>query len=121
MTTRRPIACVLVCSLTVAATGCRSMKTIHPATQPGVATFGPLKVGDHVRVETSDHQRVQFEVRELTEDTIVSSSGARYNRADIVRLQRRSFSGIKTALLVVGIYASLFGLGQLIFAGYPGP
>ena len=97
------------------------MKTIHPATQPGVATFGPLKVGDHVRVETSDHKRVEFEVRELTVDTILSSSGARYDRADIVRLQRRSFSVIKTVLLVGGIYGGLFVLGQLIFAGYPGP
>ena len=44
---------------------------IHPATQPGVATFGPLEVGDDILVETSDHKRVRFEMRELTEDPIV--------------------------------------------------
>ena len=117
MTTRRPIACVLVCSLTVAASGCTSTKTIHPATQPGVATFGPLEVGDDVVVETTDHKRVRIKVRELTDDTIVSSSGARYGRADIERIKRRSFSATKTAILVGGIVAGWYIIASIIVSG----
>jgi len=43
MTTRRPTASVLVCSLTLAFAGCTSLKTIPPSTRLGLATFGPWR------------------------------------------------------------------------------
>jgi len=83
-----------------------SLKTIRPATEPAAPTFGRVKAGDTVVVETQDGRQARFVAQQVDGDAIVSKDGVRYTRSDIARLQRRSFSGATTALLVGGIIAA---------------
>jgi hypothetical protein len=107
MMCRRVIALALVTALLPSA-ACTSMKTIHPATSPESATYGPLKAGDTVRVQTADGQSKRFIVQQINGETIIGPEGQRYTRAEVVRLERKSFSGPKTAGLVAGIFGGLF-------------
>ena len=99
----RFVTCVLACSLLLS--GCTSVKRIQPATAPGQPVYGPLKPGDTVVVHTSDGQEGQFVVDRIDGETIVVRGGTRFTRQDIVRLERRAFSGPKTAILVGSIAA----------------
>jgi hypothetical protein len=81
------------------------MKRIQAATAPGQPVYGPLKPGDTVVVETSDGEQGPFVVDRIDGDTIVARGGARFTRQDILRLERRTFSGPKTAILIGGIAA----------------
>src|SRR5262245_21904024 len=104
---RRFIALALVTAL-LPLTACTSMKTIHPASSPGAPTYGPLKAGDTVRVQTADGQSKRFIVQQIDGETIVGPEGQRYTRAEVVRLERKSFSGPKTAGLAAGIFGGVF-------------
>jgi hypothetical protein len=104
---RRLIALALVVAL-LPLTACTSMKTIHPATSPGAPTYGPLKAGDTVRVQTADGQNKRFIVQQIDGETIIGPEGQRYTRAEVVRLERKSFSGPKTVGLAAGIFGGLF-------------
>jgi uncharacterized lipoprotein YajG len=99
MGSRRLIAAVLVGALTVA--GCTSMKTIRPAS-PGEPPFGPVQTGDTVVVHTRDGVRARFVVRQIDGETLVAADGRRYVRSDLRRVQRKAFSGWKTAGLIAG-------------------
>jgi hypothetical protein len=81
------------------------MKRIQPATPPGQPAYGPLKPGDTVVVQDRDGERERFVVDRIDGDTIVARGGTRFTRQDIVRLERRTLSGPKTALLIGGIAA----------------
>ena len=61
---RQFIALALVTAL-LPSTACTSMKTIHPATSPGAPTYGPLKAGDTVRVQTANGQSKRFIVQQI--------------------------------------------------------
>jgi hypothetical protein len=99
------IACGLVTS---AAAGCTSMKTIRPAGDPPSAPpFHGVQAGDIVSVETRDGRRDRFTVQQIDGDVLVADTGARYPHADIVQLRRRTFSPVRTALLIGG---AAFGL-----------
>ena len=104
----RIIACLVICTLTAATTGCTSMKTIRLNADPAASPFGTVKVGGTVEVATRDGRRERFVVQGIEGDAIVSPSGVRYTSSDIARLQRRSFSGWKTAGLVGGVYMGVF-------------
>jgi hypothetical protein len=108
MTPPRIIACVLACSLATSGVGCTSMKTIPPVTSPAAPAFGRVEAGDLVIVETRDGRRVQFVVQQVEGDAIVSPEGVRYTRDEIAKLQRRSFSGPKTALALGGAFLALY-------------
>lgn len=109
MTPYRPfLVCLLVCSLAGGGTGCTSMKTVPPVTKPGGPTFGQVQAGETVVVHTRDGRRVRFVVEQVDGDVIVAPDGVRYARAEIAKLERRSFSGPRTALLVGGIVAGAF-------------
>lgn len=108
---RRLIALALVTAL-LPLTACTSMKTIHPTSSPGAPTYGPLKAGDTVRVQTADGQSKRFIVQQIDGETIIGPEGQRYTRAEVVRLERKSFSGPKTVGLAAGIFGGLF----LVFA-----
>ena len=98
----RIVASLLAFSVAVPAVGCTSMKTVHPATAPTAAVFGPVRVGDTVVVQTHDGKRERFVVQQVDGNVIISPAGTRYAREDIARLQRRSFSGWKTGVLIGG-------------------
>ena len=84
------------------------MQPIRLNAQPTTAPFGKVKAGDTVEVEIRDGRRERFVVQQIEGDTIVSPTGARYTVAEITRLQRRSFSGIRTALVGGGVFAGVF-------------
>lgn len=84
------------------------MKTIRPVSTPGAPTWGKLKAGDTVVVETPDGKRWRFIVHQIDGDTIVAPGGQRYSQNEIVRLQRRSFSAPKTAGMVAGIVGGTY-------------
>ena len=103
---QRLTAGVLAISL-VTTVGCTSMKTIHPSTIPAPPTFENIKEGDTVIVHTRDGQRVRFVVQRVDGDTLIAPDGVRYRASEITQLQRRSFSGGRTALLVGGVVAGV--------------
>ena len=99
----RFVTCVLACSLLLS--GCTSVKRIQPATAPGQPVYGPLKPGDTVVMQTADGQEGSFVVDRIDGETIVVRGGTRFTRQEIVGLERRAFSGPKTAVLVGGVAA----------------
>ena len=112
---RQLIALLLVTAL-LPLMACTSMKTIHPATSPGAPTYGPLKAGDTVRVRTADGQSKRFIVQQIDGETIIGPEGQRYARAEVVRLERKSFSGPKTVGLAAGIFGGLYLLAAIAVA-----
>ena len=88
---------------------------IHPATSPGAPTYGPLKAGDTVRVQTADGQRKRFIVQQIDGETIIGPEGQRYTRAEVVRLERKSFSGPKTVGLAAGIFGGVYLLAAALW------
>jgi hypothetical protein len=111
---QRIIACLLVCSVAATTVGCTSMRTLHPVTDPATSRFGSVKAGDTVTVEMRDGRRARFVVQQVDADAIVSKEGVRYGRSEIGRLQRRSFSGWKTAFLVGGLFAGVFTVAAIM-------
>ena len=111
MLIRRTIAAILLLAVTLT-TGCTSMKTIRPATAPGPPPSDQLKVGDTVIVQTRDLSRWRFVVQEITGDAIVARGGQRFERSDIVSVQRKSFSTAKTVTLV-----AVVGFGVFVMYG----
>ena len=103
----RVIACLLVCAMTAASSGCTSMKTIKPAV-PGAPVFGKVKAGDTVQVRTQDGRSKRFVVQQVEPEALVAADGTRFTRAEIVGLQRRSFSGGKTGALAAGVAVGAF-------------
>jgi hypothetical protein len=115
---RRAIAGILLVTV-ILTTGCTSMRTIDPATVPGPAASHPLNVGDTVIVETRDRSRWRFVVQEVTEDAIIARGGRRFERADILRVQRKSFSTAKTVTLAGVVCLGVFVLyGLAVVSAY---
>ena len=79
------------------------MRTIRPITDPSAPTWGPLKAGDTVIVQTPNGDRWRFVVQQIDGDTIIAPGGQRYPQSEVLRLQRKSFSTAKTVGLVAGI------------------
>ena len=113
------LACVLIGCL-VPLGACSSMKTIQLAATPSGPRYVPLEAGDTVIVETRDGERWRFVVQDVAGDVIVAPGGVRYERENVVRVQRKSFSGPKTAGLIAGIvggYVLLLGIALASAAG----
>ena len=104
---QRVIACLLVCTMASASIGCTSMKTIKTA-PAGAPVFGKVKAGDTVDVRTQDGRSLRFVVQQVDADSLVAPNGVRFTRTEIVRLQRKSFSPWKTAVLAGGIVGAVF-------------
>jgi hypothetical protein len=102
---RRVIASVLAGALTFA--GCTSTKAIRPA-GPGEPPFGPVQAGDSVIVLTRDGESARFIVQGIDGEALIASDGRRYLRSDLVRVERKAFSGPKTAGLIAGIAGGVF-------------
>ena len=107
---KRTTAAVLVVTILCSAAGssaCTSMKSIAPATTPGLPLFGTVKAGDTVSlVSNGRHQR--FVVRSVDDTSLTSQSGVRYEAAEIPQLKRRSISRAKTTCLVLGLTSGTF-------------
>lgn len=103
----RLLVYLVACGLVTSAAGCTSMKTLRPTGSPSAPPFHGVQAGDLVSVETRDGRHDRFTVQQIDGDVLVADTGARYALADVVRLRRRSFSPVRTALLIGG---ALFGL-----------
>jgi hypothetical protein len=111
MSLQRATASVLmVCVLATSLSGCTSMRPVRPVTDPSVPTWGPLKAGDTVIVQTPNGDRRRFVVQQMDGDTVIAPGGQRYPQSEIFRLQRKSFSTAKTVGLVAGIAGGIFVL-----------
>lgn len=101
----RPIVTViLICALALSS-ACSSMTTIDPVTAPEPSPFGNVRAGDTVVIHLTSGERRRFVVRAIDGDHLVGDNGSRFARGEITTLQRRSFSGPKTAFLVGSLAA----------------
>ena len=111
------LASLLVCSVALGGSGCTSMKTIRPALDPAAPPFARIERGDTVVVHMRDGREVRFVVEQVDGDALVAPGGVRYTRADMASVQRRSLSGWKTGLLVVGSVAAAIAVAIVIAMG----
>jgi hypothetical protein len=108
MSNCRSVARRVLCSLLLlSSAACTTMKTIHPVTQTGGSPFAGVEAGDTVRVRMKDGEQRQFVVQQVDGNALVAPNGATFQREDIVRLQKRTFSGKRTAFLAGGIFAGV--------------
>ena len=104
---RRVLVAVLVLTL---APGCTSL---HSVNREPANPFAAIRVGEVVKVHTGDGRQDQFKVARISAVEIVGTDGQTYQASEITRLQRRTFSGGKTAALGTGV-----GLGLLLVYGF---
>ncbi len=79
--------------------------------------YAAIKAGDHVEVEMRDGRRERFRVHSVETDVLVSPSGHRYARAEMVSLDRLQFSHAKTWPLVAGgIVGGVILVAGILFA-----
>ena len=105
MVCRRLLVSVLIGAF--AAAGCTTMQTIRPAA-PGDGPFRPLQTGDRVVVLTKGGDQASFVVQRIEGDTLVASDGRRFDLPDLVRVERKTVSGAKTAGLIAAIAGGAF-------------
>lgn len=110
----RIVAWLLACSMAAGGLGCTSLKTIRPATSPEAPVFGNVKAGDTVILHLHDGRRLQITVQRIEDDALVSAEGVRYTTGEIAQVQRRSFSGGKTALAVAGTVAGAYVVAAVL-------
>ena len=103
---RRLLSLLLACSIAGPSLGCASFKAIDPVAAPAPA-FSTIKAGDTVVVHTRDGRIARFKVQRVDRNAIIAEDGSTYTRDDIARIERRSFSGARTTLLVGGIVGGL--------------
>lgn len=101
---RRMCAAIVMLTLLVASAGCTAMKTVKPQTDPSRPRFGSVKAGDSIVLQLRDGRRLEITVGRLEDEAVVSAAGVRYPHADIVQMQRRSFSAMKTIALGGAVY-----------------
>jgi hypothetical protein len=111
---QRLVAWLVIYALAVSASGCTTMKTIRPTTEPSAPSFANVKAGDTIIVHLRDGRRLQVILQRVDADGIVSVEGVHYARTDISHLQQRSFSGWKTGLAVGGVVAGVYVLAGLL-------
>ena len=104
---KKCIAVVLI--VTFVAMSCTSYKV---AKLPGIENR--VKVGETIRVVTTDGRDVQFKVTGITADTIVGENH-HILLSDITTLERRRISPGKTMSLIGGILTALLA-GILLYS-----
>jgi hypothetical protein len=109
---------LVVALCATALVGCTSLRTVldtsaaHPSPETASA---PLAAGDEVTVSTAAGRQSRLRISAVTatsiEGTQVDSDRAEHiELAEVAKIERREFSGIKTMLLVVAIYAVLYAI-----------
>lgn len=110
------VAGVLVAAIATAP-GCRSMHTVKPATTADQPVAWTVKPGDDIRVTLKDGRTLTLVVAAVETDAIVAREGTRVAFSEIQTLERRQFSGPRTAGLAVGgILAALLALAFAMVA-----
>jgi hypothetical protein len=108
-----PMLIVLLCCLTLVATGCTTTRTVS-ATSQASTTHEP-KAGDRVHIFLKDGPDLQLTAVRWTDQQLVAedASGVLHSidRDDINRIEITSIDGAKTVLLVAGAAA----IGLLVF------
>jgi hypothetical protein len=99
----RPVCALLIPA--VVACGCTTMRVVQRPVAPGnidsaASGMASVRPGDEVRVTLRDGRQVRFEVLAVDSTGIVALDRSRYATPDILRVERRSFSGAKTAILL---------------------
>ena len=107
---RRSIAVVLIGVFVLA--GCTSTQRIRPAV-PGQPPFATVQPGDSITVVTRSGQETSLIVQQVEGGTLVASDGRRFASSDLVRIEKKEFSGAKTAGLVAAIAG---GVGLVVIA-----
>lgn len=93
---------ISVLALGPASAGCRSMQSLPVQTTASQPAGWGVEPGDHLRLTLVDGRRVRLTVKAVAPDAIVAANDARYPFADVRAVERRQFSGRRTALLAVG-------------------
>lgn len=84
---------------------------VVPRTAIGAApSLSRIKRGDEVTVLTRDGQLSTFHVLIVENEALVADDHTRYERRDIVRLERREVDVPKTAGLIAGVTAAVIVL-----------
>jgi hypothetical protein len=102
----------LVTAFAVSASGCTSMHRVPVVTADSPQVGDRIEPGDVIRVTMRDGRQARFTVKRVEEAALIAIDGTRYDNSNIVTLDRREFSGGKTALLVAGI------VGGVLFFAY---
>jgi hypothetical protein len=104
----------IILLITMCTTSCTSMHPVHAVSAPfAPKEFLDIKPGDRVSVEMTDGRRDHFKVQSVEGDALTSQHGQRYARADMLKLERKRFSHVKTWSLVgTGVFAGfvLYGI-----------
>jgi hypothetical protein len=107
-----------ITTVAVALSGCTSMRPVPVVTTPAPqsAAARPVGHGDDVRVTLRDGRVVRFTVQAVEPGRLISADGMAYNVTDIVSLERRGFSGVKTVLLLASLPVGVFLFIAAVFA-----
>ena len=105
------VATALAITLT---TGCTSMRPVRAIDAPSAPRqYTAIEAGDRVAVKMKDGRRARFKVQRVDGETLVSQTGERYPRAEMIELKHQQFSHAKTSSLVAGGVA----LGLVVLYG----
>src|SRR5712691_11757115 len=99
------LICIMVASC-LASTGCTTVRVIPPTGIGGAPSLSRIKRGDEVTVLTRDGQLSTFHVLIVENEALVADDHTRYERRDLVRLERRELSKAKTIGLAAGATAA---------------
>lgn len=102
--------------LTIALAGCMTMQPIAgtvPELRQRIAAGRALKVGDHVRVVTSDGRPHEFVVTRVTTDAI-EGGGESIAIEQILNVETRQFAAGKVAIVVGGILLGVVTVGAVV-------
>jgi hypothetical protein len=83
------------------------MQTVH-LRSPGEPPFGPLQIGDTVVVQKRDGEQACFIVQRIEGQTLIASTGHRYVRSELVRIERKAYDRPRTIGLIAGIAGGVF-------------
>ena len=102
------LAVVLLTVFALAGSGCTSLHPIPLVTTGAPAATVGIKPGDDVRVTMRDGRKAQFTVESVEASTVIARGGTRYAIDEMTTLERRSFSGAKTAGLIALVGGAAF-------------
>ena len=100
-----------VCALSASAvvmTSCTSMHRVPVVVGEPQPSSWRVNSGDEVSVTMRDGRTARFTVQTVEPASIIARDGTRYDLTDIVTVERRAFSGVRTTFLVGGILGGAF-------------
>jgi hypothetical protein len=112
----RATALVTIVLLVGISTGCRSMRELPAQTAPTQPPTWQVQPGDTIRVTLANGRRVRFKVAAVDNVALVAVNGNRYPLTGVTRVERRQFSGGRTAVLVIGGFL-VAALTAVVIAG----